>query len=214
MDLTLFLTLFEILGTVAFAVSGAFVAIGKKMDIFGVAVLGLTTALGGGVIRDLILGVTPPVMFRTPAYAFLAVVTAVIVFIPSVRRFLTARQSLYDRVLLLFDSVGLGVFTVVGVQAAHGAGFAGNLFLQIFVGTLTGVGGGILRDVISQSIPYVFRKHIYALASILGAAVMLLLIPHVSMELSAIGGAAVVMTIRILAFTYKWDLPRIRFPES
>jgi len=208
MDLTLFLPLFEILGTVAFAVSGAFVAIGKKMDIFGVAVLGLTTALGGGVIRDLILGVTPPVMFRTPAYAFLAVVTAVIVFIPSVRRFLTARQSLYDRVLLLFDSVGLGVFTVVGVQAAHGAGFADNLFLQIFVGTLTGVGGGILRDVMAQHTPYVFSKHVYASASLAGALLCAILWRFTGGAPAMIAGAALTFVLRLCAAHFRWSLPR------
>jgi len=208
MDLTLFLPLFEILGTVAFAVSGAFVAIGKKMDIFGVAVLGLTTALGGGVIRDLILGVTPPVMFRTPSYAFLAVVTAVIVFIPAVRRFLTARQALYDRVLLLFDSVGLGVFTVVGVQAAHGAGFAGNLFLQIFVGTLTGVGGGILRDVMAQHTPYVFSKHVYASASLAGALLCAILWRFIGGAPALIAGAALTFLLRLCAAHFRWSLPR------
>ena len=208
MDLTLFLTLFEILGTVAFAASGAFVAIGKKMDIFGVAVLGLTTALGGGVIRDLILGVTPPVMFRTPAYAFLAVVTAVIVFIPSVRRFLTARQSLYDRVLLLFDSVGLGVFTVVGVQAAHSAGFDDNLFLQIFVGTLTGVGGGILRDVMAQNTPYVFSKHVYASASLAGALLCAFLWMYTGGAPAMIAGAALTFLLRLCAAHFRWSLPR------
>ena len=100
MDLKLLLKLFEILGTIVFAASGAFVAMGKKMDLFGVAVLGMTTALGGGVIRDLILGQTPPMMFRNPTYALLAAVVSVTVFIPTVRRFLSARQSRYDRILL------------------------------------------------------------------------------------------------------------------
>ncbi len=208
MDLKLLLTLFEILGTVAFAASGAFVAIGKKMDIFGVAVLGLTTALGGGVIRDLILGVTPPMMFRTPAYAFLAVVTAVIVFIPSVRRFLTARQSLYDRVLLLFDSVGLGVFTVVGVQAAHSAGFDDNMFLQIFVGTLTGVGGGILRDVMAQHTPYVFSKHVYASASLAGALLCTFLWMYTGGAPAMIAGAALIFVLRMCAAHFRWSLPK------
>lgn len=208
MDLKLLLKLFEILGTIVFAASGAFVAMGKKMDLFGVAVLGMTTALGGGVIRDLILGQTPPMMFRNPTYALLAAVVSVIVFIPAVRRFLSARQSRYDRILLLVDSMGLGVFTVVGVQAAHSAGFADNSFLQVFVGTLTGVGGSILRDVMSQTTPYVFSKHVYASASLAGALLCTLLWNLLGGAASMILGASLIFVLRMCAAHFRWSLPK------
>jgi len=209
---------FELIGTVAFAVSGALEAIHKKMDIFGVMILGWITAVGGGVIRDTVIGRTPPAAFETPTCALIALGTAAVtfaVYYRMVHRHKTVRHpARMNFMLFAADSAGLAVFTVLGIEATLRFAPESNSAVLLFVGLITGVGGGILRDVLSQSIPYVFRKHIYALASILGAAVMLLLIPHVSMELSAIGGAAVVMTIRILAFTYKWDLPRIRFPES
>jgi stage II sporulation protein P len=145
-------------------------AVQKKMDIFGVMILGLTTAVGGGVIRDLILGITPPNMFRNPVYALVAFATAVVVFLPAVRRLLNHSHVVHDIILMVMDAVGLGAFTVVGVQVACESGQPYNLFLLIFVGTLTGVGGGVLRDVMACNTPYIFVKHFYATASIVGAA--------------------------------------------
>lgn len=202
------LILFEILGTIAFSVSGAFVAIRRKMDVFGVAVLGLTTAIGGGVIRDLLLGVTPPMTFRDPMYALLAIAVAVVVFFPSVRGFLTRRHRIYDQVLLIFDSIGLGVFSVVGVQAAHLAGYGENEFLQVFVGVMTGVGGGILRDVMAQTTPYVFEKHFYATASLLGALCCSLLWDFAGYAAAMIVGAAVTFVLRLCAAHFRWSLPK------
>ena len=103
------ITAFEIIGTLAFAVSGAIAALKKGMDIFGVATLGLITAVGGGVIRDIILGNTPPAVFKDPMYALLAVFTSVIIFLPAVRKIFSKSQKAYDIVMLIMDSVGLGV---------------------------------------------------------------------------------------------------------
>ena len=108
---------FEILGTIAFAISGAVVAISKKMDIFGVAILGMTTAVGGGILRDLILGITPPAAFQSPGYALTAIAVALLVFLPPVRRLLHWNEKLYETALLLFDAIGLGIFTVIGVRS-------------------------------------------------------------------------------------------------
>ncbi|MFR2966231.1 MAG: trimeric intracellular cation channel family protein [Anaerovoracaceae bacterium] len=153
------LMIFEIIGTVAFSVSGAMVGIAKKMDIFGIVILGLTTAVGGGVIRDVVLGITPPITFVNPVYAAIAVVTAIVVFLPSVRRIITKSPAYYEKVLLLMDSIGLGVFTAVGIRTAYGASYeladANNIFLLIFVGLVTGVGGGVLRDIMAGD-----RSHI------------------------------------------------------
>ena len=146
----------ELIGTVAFAVSGAMVALKKNMDIFGVAILGLTTAVGGGALRDILLGNTPPIMFREPVYALLSIFVSVVVFIPQVRHLLTHNHALYDRMMLVMDSLGLGIFTVVGINTAYELSHDYTFFLLVFVGTITGVGGGLLRDVLAGNTPYIF----------------------------------------------------------
>lgn len=203
----------EIIGTIAFASSGAMVGIKKQMDLLGVCVLGMTTAVGGGMIRDLILGVTPPVMFQNPTYALLAIAFSILVFC-SMYFFQNQLEKsrfyeVYDKLMMIFDSVGLGLFSVVGVTTAINIGYETTGFLQIFVGVLTGVGGGVLRDIMAGNMPYIFVKHVYASASIIGAIVCVL-VEAWSGELPAmLIGAAVVFVIRILAAHYKWNLPRI-----
>ena len=203
-----FLLILEIIGTVAFAVSGAMTGLAKKMDIFGVAILGLTTAVGGGVIRDLILGLTPPAMFTNPIYAAVAVVVSVVVFLPSVRRWLTAYGRVRDVLMLVMDSLGLGVFTVVGIQRAYTATDHRGLFLLVFVGVVTGVGGGLLRDVMAGQTPYIFVKHVYASASIIGAILCAALWASLGATMAMLLGASVILTIRLLAAHYHWSLPR------
>ncbi|MBR3935243.1 MAG: TRIC cation channel family protein, partial [Oscillospiraceae bacterium] len=144
------------------------VALSKKMDIFGVAVLGLVTAVGGGVIRDLVLGITPPKTFQNPIYAAVAIATSLIIFIPAVRHFLSGKE-VYDKIMLLMDSVGLGIFTVVGIETAYLSDQSHSIFLLIFVGVITGVGGGVLRDIMAGNTPYIFVRHVYASASLTGA---------------------------------------------
>ena len=205
------LLLFELLGTVAFALSGAMVALSKKMDIFGVAVLGLVTAVGGGVIRDLVLGITPPATFKNPVYATVAIIVSVAAFVPAIRRFLFAKPGLYDKFLLLMDSIGLGIFTVVGIETAYIAGHSSSWFLLIFVGVITGCGGGILRDILAQNTPAVLIKHFYASASIIGAVVCILLWKLLGQSAAIIGGAFSVLVLRLLAAKYQWSLPK---PEN
>ena len=203
-----FLLILEIIGTVAFAVSGAMTGLAKKMDIFGVAILGLTTAVGGGVIRDLILGLTPPAMFTNPIYAAVAAVVSVIAFLPAVRRWLTAYGRVRDVLMLVMDSLGLGVFTVVGIQRAYTATDHRGLFLLVFVGVVSGVGGGLLRDVMAGNTPYIFVKHVYASASIFGAILCAALWGVLGATAAMILGASVILTIRLLAAHYHWSLPR------
>ena len=202
------LLLFELIGTVAFAFSGAMVALSKKMDIFGVAVLGLVTAVGGGVIRDLVLGITPPATFQNPVYAFIAVSVSVIVFLPAVRRFLFEKNESYEKILLLMDSLGLGIFTVVGVETAYLAGFEKSYFLLIFVGVITGVGGGIIRDILAQDTPAVLVRHFYASASIIGAVFCIVLWNFFGQSSAIIGGAGAVVALRLLAARFRWSLPK------
>lgn len=165
----------ELIGTVAFASSGAMIAIEKKMDIFGVNVLGATTAVGGGIMRDIILGLTPPGAFSHPVYVLVAALTSTILFVIAYAK-PTAFESrvktdYYDKLMFWCDTAGLGIFTVVGIQAAVRAVGGENVFFFVFIGTLTGVGGGVLRDIMAGETPYILVKHIYACAAIAGGIV-------------------------------------------
>lgn len=200
-DISLFIL--EILGTIAFAISGAIVALEKKMDVFGVAVLGMTTAVGGGIIRDLILGNTPPAAFQEPVYALIAIAVALICFCPPVRRHLD-NNSVF---ILIPDSIGLGIFTVIGTIAGLQSSET-NVFLSIFVGVTTGVGGGVLRDMFAGNTPYIFVKHFYACASILGAIACAVFWKLLGELPAMIIGAAVTIVLRFLAAKYRWKLPK------
>lgn len=206
--LTALVFVFEIIGTIAFAVSGAMTGLAKKMDVFGIAILALVTAVGGGAIRDVVLGNTPPMTFRHPVYALVAVATGIIIFIPAVRNLLAKSQKVFDRVLLIMDSLGLGIFTVMGIRTAINAGQKDNVFLLVFVGVITGVGGGLLRDMMAGNTPYIFVKHIYACASLAGALACVALWNAAGATAAMVVSAAVVITIRFLAAHFKWSLPK------
>lgn len=197
----------ELLGTAAFAVSGAMTALGKKMDLFGVAILGVTTAVGGGVLRDVLTGQTPPALFRDPTFALAAVLVSLAFFFPSVRRGLTANHKGWELLLLLADSIGLGVFTVVGVKAAMDLSMTA-WFASIFLGTITGVGGGVLRDVLAGNTPYIFIKHIYACAAIFGAAICRMLWAPLGEGGAMAVGTACILIVRLLSAHYRWSLPK------
>lgn len=198
----------ELIGTVAFAVSGAMTALRKHMDIFGVAILGVVTAVGGGVFRDIVLGITPPTMFTKPIYAAVAVAVSIVAFLPPIRRFLTHTHKFYDAVMRVMDSLGLAIFTVMGISTAHNAGSGDNVFLLVFVGVITGVGGGLIRDIIAGNTPYIFVKHIYACASLVGALLCAWMWEPLGEMYAMIVGAAAVLMIRLLAAHFKWSLPK------
>ncbi|SHI07733.1 Uncharacterized membrane protein YeiH [Sporobacter termitidis DSM 10068] len=204
----------EIIGTVAFAASGAMTGLKKKMDIFGVVILGLTTAVGGGVLRDLILGITPPQTFQDPMYALIAIATAIILFLPPVHRWLTRNLPLYEKVLVVMDALGLGIFTVVGIRVAFHVSHSFSGFLLIFVGVVTGVGGGIIRDVLAGDTPYILVKHIYAVASIIGAVVCVVLWHITSSIYAILAGTIIIVVIRVLSAHFKWNLPRANFDDA
>ena len=197
----------ELIGTMAFAVSGAMTGLKKNMDIFGVCILGLTTAVGGGVIRDLILGNTPPATFQDPIYAAVAVLSSLVLFMPQVRRLLMRDQALFDLGLFLMDTAGLAIFTVVGIRTAYAHVPQATVFLLVFVGVITGVGGGILRDMMAGDTPYIFVKHIYASASLEGALLCGLLWHYAGEIPSMLLGGGVVILIRCLSAHFRWNLP-------
>lgn len=206
------LTLFDFIGTVAFAISGALVGIHKKMDIFGVNVLAVTTACGGGLMRDLIIGCTPPMMFRNPVFVLVAVVVANVVFLLCfLHRHMPKKLArFYDAMLFWFDSLGLAAFTVDGVMAGVRAGHGENTFLICFLGFMTAVGGGALRDVMASQMPDIFRKHIYAVAAIAGAILMSALLHFVGSEsVAMIAGFLLVLVLRKLAAHFRWNLPKV-----
>lgn len=205
-----FILILELAGTMAFAASGAITALKKGMDLFGVCILGLTTAVGGGVIRDVILGNTPPATFLNPIYASVALVTSLVLFLPRIRHLLMWDQRLYDLSMLILDSLGLGIFTVVGIRIAWRSTAEPTLFLLVFVGVVTGVGGGVLRDVMAGDTPYIFVKHIYACASLAGALVCAGLWRPAGEVAAILAGAGVVVLIRFLSAHYRWNLPRAR----
>ncbi len=203
-----FVLVLELIGTVAFSASGAIIAIRKRMDIFGVCVLALTTAVGGGIIRDLLLGVIPPYTFQNPVYAATAAAVAVIVFVKPVRYYLTGNHQAYQRTMLVMDTIGLAVFSVVGVSNAYAAQPDAGIYLTVFVGVLSGVGGGVLRDVMAGDTPYIFVKDVYACASLAGALVCALIWQAAGQAVAMIVGALVVVVIRFLSVTFHWNLPR------
>ncbi len=209
-DVNLLFFLTELVGTVAFSISGAMLAIERDLDLFGVLFLGIITAIGGGIVRDLLLGQIPPQAFLNYIYLLLAVAAALVVFTVSYlqnRRGLPMR-FINDTVLNVLDAAGLGIFSVIGVQNTINAGFGDNAFFCIFLGMTTGVGGGMLRDVMSKSTPAVLRKHIYAIASLLGAMCFYFLQPH-SETTAILVSVLLVVVLRVLASHYRWTLPRI-----
>lgn len=201
----------ELIGAAAFAVSGAMVAIEKKADIFGVLFLAVTTALGGGVIRDVLIGRIPPVMFVSYWYLLISVVAALAVFIDAYLR--SEKYKLHldklDAVNNVFDAIGLAVFTVSGMNAAMPV--SDNVILVLFVGMCTGVGGGMLRDVMTNIMPKVLRKRVYAVASLIGGGLYYVMhVLDINQLLSVGCGMLVIFALRLFATIYKWNLPSVK----
>ncbi len=206
----LFFHALDVIGTVSFALSGAMAAVKKNTDLLGVLVLGNLTAVGGGILRDVLLGSVPPKAFVNSRFVVMASLSSLLLFVLA-KRFkeqYIARENLVDAVNNLFDAMGLGAFSVTGVQVAQEAGHGENMFFCVFLGVITGVGGGLMRDIVVDQIPAVLVKHIYALASIAGAVSYYLLLDlGLSHGPSAVSAICLVFLIRVLATRYKWNLP-------
>lgn len=197
-----FLYSLDLLGTAAFAASGALAAIRREMDLFGVLMLGLVTACGGGTLRDLLLGDTPPFIFKDETYLYLSVAVALFVFI--FRRHL----EFLHHPLPYFDAVGLGTFVVIGTGKA--LEFKLGLFGSVMMGVMTATAGGMIRDLLSAQVPMVLQREVYASACLAGGTLLYLLhrytdIPH---AWSLLAAALLVIVMRLLAIRYNWALPR------
>ena len=214
--MNLIMFLLELLGTIAFSISGAIEAMKKGMDMLGVLVLGIVTAVGGGILRDIIIGILPPTAFQNPRNALLAAGTAFLAFLVGAmitRQQKTVQSNLWNRALLLSDAVGLGAFTVHGIRSTQELSGDAGVALLLFVGVVTGVGGGLLRDIFAGNVPYIFRKHVYATASIAGAVSYLCLEKTGHIGFAAIASLLLVVLLRILAATFQWNLPRVHIQE-
>lgn len=278
-DVETITTIAEFIGIVAFAISGALVAMKRRFDIFGVIVLGVITAVGGGALRDIILGITPPSMFRNSDYVMIAFVTSCLCFAvlrnttgkrPNKVVSVNARRNcvsanftsrknnsdcvssankadfdrsssrpnsekvrpagkIYAKKILrafspeklcenkqffkdavnFFDAIGLGIFAVTGANTAVTHGFSDNAFLAIFVGVITGIGGGMLRDILAGKVPFVLYKDIYASAAIVGAALYFFMFKIGANPLATVIVPVVTtVAIRIIATCARLELPK------
>ncbi len=197
------LQVLDLLGVFVFAVSGAALAVEKRLDLFGVVVLSVVTALGGGLVRDVLLGDTPPVALRESRYLVVALMAGLVVFVGS------TRVHLVTRVVTVFDAAGLGLFVATGTAKALHAGL--GAVPAIALGCLTGIGGGMVRDVLVAEVPVVLRRELYAVPAILGAAVVTVgdgLDARAS--LTAAAAALVVFVVRMLAVWRDWHFPVAR----
>lgn len=196
----LLMNIFVMIGTIAFAVSGALVGIQKHLDIFGVSFLSVTTAVGGGILRDLLIGTIPPVAFVEPIYCIVSIVSAILTYL------FYYKMMRLKNIILLSDAAGLGVFTAIGSNAAFSHNMNGPLVV-IFMGLFTGIGGGILRDVFSQEIPFVFKKEIYAVASILGALGLFISHRYLNGILPLYICFIITFAVRMFSIKYSLNLP-------
>lgn len=201
----LVLNIVDIIGTVAFAVSGVLVGIRNKLDLFGIYVLAMITASGGGIIRDVVIGRNIPVFFTE--WKYFAAVTASMVITCILYKFVSRIIS----VIILFDAIGLGVFTVTATYQAIKFGLP--LLGVVFAGVITGVGGGILRDILVNEIPLIFRSEIYAIPSILGSVLFYLLHTNVNINLNTYICIAFVLTIRMISVKFGLNLPGLNKGE-
>lgn len=203
----------EIMGTVAFAISGAMLAIERKMDLFGIVFLGIVTAAGGGFIRDMTLGIVPPAMFSSPMVLPLAILSSLAVCALVAWLYKGSDEELHGErfqwILNFTDAIGLGLFTEAGANTAIDSGYGDYHAFVIFLGMLTGVGGGMFRDVLAGIMPAVLRKHVYACASLVGAICYLGLLCAMPRGYAMFTGAMIVVVIRLLASHYKWNIPRV-----
>ncbi|MGB5668796.1 MAG: trimeric intracellular cation channel family protein [Maribacter sp.] len=192
----------DILGTIAFAISGVLVAMEKKLDLFGVAIIAFVTAVGGGTLRDMLIGNTPVVWMRESVYIFtiLGTVVYAIIFVNKLKYL---RKTLF-----LFDTIGIGLFTMVGIEK----GLSADLMpvMCIILGTITASFGGVIRDILCNEIPVIFHKEIYATACIIGG-ISYFLITRLPIDATYAYVAAIliIIIIRILAVKFKIALPNI-----
>jgi len=194
----------EILGTISFAISGSFAAMQRRLDPFGVLIIAFVTSIGGGTVRDLLLGDTPVAWMRDVNYCLLILLSSIATI------FFKTHIKKFKVTLFLFDSMGLGLFTILGVQ--KGISFGLSPGICIALGTITGCFGGIIRDTLLNTIPLIFRKEVYATACILGGLLyFLLLYFNLKEDIAKVVVIAVIFAFRIVVVRYKLTLPKFGY---
>lgn len=191
----------EIFGTIAFAMSGSFAAMQKRLDPFGVLIIAFITSVGGGTIRDLLLGV--------PIFWMHDMVICSVIFVTCiVSMIFKSLEKKFKVTLFIFDSFGLGLFTIVGIQKGINADL--NPLICITLGTITGCFGGITRDILLNRIPLIFRKEIYATACIVGGGIFLILVKFTAFSYAfvQIFTISLIVAIRTLSIKYQWQIPK------
>ena len=206
----IFFFVLQIIGVIGFSVSGAMVAIRRETDIVGVVILAMTTTFGGGIMRDLCISSEPPRFFTMYTEIAVSLVTALVVFF--VARHFKEKYLAKEGALLavdnVFDAIGIGVFSVIGTEIALDAGYTAPI-LAILMGTVSGVGGGVVRDVLVRDIPFLLKKRIYLLAVAAGSTVYYRLWHFGAPGMLSLSlGAATVFTLRMLATVFKWNMPK------
>lgn len=190
----------DFLGTIAFAISGALTAMHKKLDIFGIFIIGFVTAIGGGTVRDVLTGNTPVLWMEETFYVYTICITVILAII--FRKYIShLRKSLF-----LFDSIGLGIFTITGVEI--GVKYGLDPIICTALGAMTGTFGGMIRDILCNEIPVIFRKEIYATASIAGG-ILFIVLEYFDLDddLVYLGTALLIIVIRLLVVRYHISLP-------
>ena len=213
-----FFKIIEIIGIISFSAAGAMVAIDKETDVFGVIILAGITCFGGGLTRDIILGEGLPAFFSMSFYLIISVSTALVMFLAALiyKKEYVAEEETVNKINNVLDALGIGVFSAVGtaMYIDHGP------LVAIFAGTISSVGGSLIRDIILRDVPFILRKHIYALAVIAGSSlyyvseVYIFSGTHNSGVFSTIICAVVIFVIRMCATKFKWNMPKaIKFSE-
>lgn len=199
------MTIFELLdfiGTAVFAISGALAGMRKKFDPFGVLILASVTAIGGGTMRDILIGRTPVGWMQNMSYVYIILLS--FLFALFFRKYLVY----FRKTMFLFDSIGLGLFTITGVEL--GLQYDLHPIICVLLGTMSASFGGVIRDVLSNDIPLIFHREIYAIPCILGGSLFLLLAHfNIDSDLNSIIISALIVLVRIFATKYHWHLPKI-----
>lgn len=193
------ITFIDYSGTLVFAISGVLAGVERKFDLFGVFTLGFVTAVGGGTLRDLLIGSTPVAWMQYNEYIFLIIASVPICYL------LKGRILRMKRSLFLFDTIGIGLFTVLGLQKTLAVGL--SPMVAVMMGVVSAVFGGVIRDVLSGEVPLIFRKEIYAFACLIGALLFLAANRLFSENISMWVAIAAVIIIRLLAIRRQWALP-------
>ena len=194
-----FINIIDVIGTFAFAISGVLAGLKSKFDFFGVTILAFVTAVGGGTLRDVLIGVTPVGWMKSELHIWLILSTipAAYFFIRWIRRL--------KRTFLIVDTIGIGVFTIVGMEKCLAVGL--SPIISAFLGVVSAVFGGVIRDVLVNKVPLIFKNEIYAFACLCGALVYLGLIQFLWQEIAMIIAVLVVIVVRLLAIRFKWSMP-------